>query len=126
MVDETVDIKGYDEMSEFEKAQVDKAVEKYRSGSDGSHVSTAQIEEYMSKLDTGKLRIMNEKVDQYKSSKSEIANNERFRRVMEMNKCGLPINENKQSEETKALKEEVSQLRQEVKDLMSIIKEKLC
>ena len=126
----------YEKMSDTEKAQVDMMVEEYKRGalnSDYTGITHNDVDDFINKrLDLEHLHAINEKLIESDKSANVVANQMRYQLFEERWKKGfytdgVPQNVpgREDSEQVKALKDEVKSLKGDINELKQLLINKL-
>ncbi len=128
----------YEQMSEYEKAQVDQLVESYRRGvlnTDYTGITHSDLDRFINtRLNLDEMHRINEKLINDDASKNAEANAMRYRLFEDRWKKGFYGNDKRtvpgredmnDTEEVKQLKDEVRSLKGDINELKELLKEKL-
>ena len=125
----------YEQMSDYEKRQVDMLVEQYKNGSlntDYSGISHNDVDRFINtRLDLEHLSKINDKIIESEKSKNEEANVMRYQLFEDRWKKGFYGNDRREipgkedSSEVKQLKDEVRSLKSDINELKELLKQKL-
>ena len=133
----------YEQMSDYEKRQVDMIVEQYKNGElnlDYGGITHNDVDRFInSKLNLDEMNRINEKLMRDEASRNEDANMMRYQLFEDRWKNGfygndrrvvppsspVNVNINNDSSEVKALKDEVKSLKGDINELKELLKEKL-
>lgn len=126
MEDEKITTENQEEYSvkltKEEQAQVNEQVDHFKRNValDGD-----KLENLLRKagVDTERVKALNERIDNYKPSKSYADNTERFRNGIENGV--IPQTHSVQNQQNDDMRQEINSLKEAVKDLTAIIKEKM-
>ena len=109
-------------LTKEEQAQVNEQVDHFKRNValDGD-----KLENLLRKagVDTERVKALNERIDNYKPSKSYADNTERFRNGIENGV--IPQTHSVQNQQNDDMRQEINSLKEAVKDLTAIIKEKM-
>ena len=133
--DKIKDYVPYEQMSDYEKRQVDMLVEQYKNGSlnsDYSGISHNDVDRFINtRLNLEEMHRINEKIIDGEKSKNYEANEMRYQLFEARWKKGFYGNNNQtvpgkeDSSEVKQLKDEVRSLKGDINELKELLKEKL-
>ena len=125
----------YEQMSDYEKRQVDMLVEQYKNGSlnsDYTGITHNDVDRFINtRLDLEHLAKINDKIIEGEKSKNEEANQMRYQLFKDRWKNGFYGNDRREipgkedSSEVKQLKDEVRSLKGDINELKELLKEKL-
>ena len=125
----------YEQMSEYEKAQVDQLVESYRRGTlntDYTGITHSDLDRFINtRLNLDEMHRINEKLINDDASKNAEVNAMRYQLFEDRWKNGFYGNDRRMvpskedSEEVKELKDEVRSLKGDINELKELLKEKL-
>ena len=125
----------YEQMSEYEKAQVDQLVESYRRGTlntDYTGITHSDLDRFINtRLNLDEMHRINEKLINDDASKNAEVNAMRYQLFEDRWKKGFYGNDRRMvpskedSEEVKELKDEVRSLKGDINELKELLKEKL-
>ena len=125
----------YEQMSDYEKQQVDMLVEQYKNGSlnnDYSGISHNDVDRFINtRLNLEEMNRINNKIIEGEKSKNFEANQMRYQLFEDRWKNGFYGNDNRtlpskeDSSEVKQLKDEVKSLKGDINELKELLKEKL-
>ena len=125
----------YEQMSDYEKRQVDMLVEQYKSGelnSDYSGISHNDVDRFINtRLNLEEMHRINEKIIEDEKSKNYEANEMRYQLFEDRWKNGFYGNDRRtvpgreDSSEVKQLKDEVRSLKGDINELKELLKQKL-
>ena len=125
----------YEQMSEYEKRQVDMLVEQYKNGSlnsDYSGISHNDVDRFINtRLNLEEMNRINDKIIESEKSKNFEANEMRYHLFEDRWKNGFYGNDRREipgkdeSSEVKQLKDEVRSLKGDINELKELLKEKL-
>lgn len=126
------DYKTYDQMSDYEKAQVDMIVEDYKKGrlnTDYTGINNNDVDRFINeRLDLEHLDKINKKLMESEKSANAVANQMRYQLFEDRWKNGFYTNgkhmtvPKKEDEgEVKALKDEVKSLKTDIKELKELL-----
>lgn len=125
----------YEQMSEYEKRQVDMLVEQYKNGSlnsDYSGISHNDVDRFINtRLNLEEMNRINDKIIESEKSKNFEANEMRYQLFEDRWKKGFYGNDRREipgkdeSSEVKQLKDEVRSLKGDINELKELLKQKL-
>lgn len=125
----------YEQMSDYEKRQVDMIVEQYKNGSlnsDYSGISHNDVDRFINtRLNLEEMNRINDKIIEGEKSKNFEANQMRYQLFEDRWKNGFYGNDRREipgkedSSEVKQLKDEVRSLKGDINELKELLKEKL-
>ena len=125
----------YEQMSEYEKRQVDMLVEQYKNGSlnsDYSGISHNDVDRFINtRLNLEEMNRINDKIIEGEKSKNFEANEMRYQLFEDRWKKGFYGNDRREipgkdeSSEVKQLKDEVRSLKGDINELKELLKQKL-
>ena len=125
----------YEQMSDYEKRQVDMLVEQYKNGSlntDYSGISHNDVDRFINtRLNLEEMNRINNKIIEGEKSKNEEANAMRYQLFEDRwkkgfygnDRCEIPGKD--ESSEVKQLKDEVRSLKGDINELKELLKQKL-
>ena len=133
--DKLKDYVPYEQMSDYEKRQVDLLVEQYKNGAlnnDYTGITINDVDHYINtKLNLEEMHRINEKIIEGEKAKNYEANEMRYRLFEDRWKNGFYGNDRREipskedSSEVKQLKDEVKSLKGDINELKELLKEKL-
>ena len=133
--DKLKDYVPYEQMSDYEKRQVDMLVEQYKNGSlnsDYGGISHNDVDRFINtRLNLEEMHRINEKIIEGEKSKNYEANEMRYQLFEDRWKNGFYENDRREipskedSSEVKQLKDEVKSLKGDINELKELLKEKL-
>lgn len=125
----------YEQMSDYEKRQVDMLVEQYKNGSlnsDYSGISHNDVDRFINtRLNLEEMNRINDKIIEGEKSKNFEANEMRYQLFEDRWKKGFYGNDRREipgkdeSSEVKQLKDEVRSLKGDINELKELLKQKL-
>ena len=125
----------YEQMSDYEKQQVDMLVEQYKNGSlnnDYSGISHNDVDRFINtRLNLEEMNRINNKIIEGEKSKNFEANQMRYQLFEDRWKNGFYGNDRREipgkedSSEVKQLKDEVRSLKGDINELKELLKQKL-
>lgn len=125
----------YEQMSDYEKRQVDMLVEQYKSGelnSDYSGITHNDVDRFINtRLNLEEMHRINDKIIEGEKSKNFEANQMRYQLFEDRWKNGFYGNDRRampdkeDSSEVKQLKDEVRSLKGDINELKELLKQKL-
>jgi hypothetical protein len=125
----------YEQMSDYEKRQVDMLVEQYKNGSlntDYSGISHNDVDRFINtRLNLEEMHRINDKIIEGEKSKNFEANEMRYQLFEDRWKKGFYGNDRREipgkdeSSEVKQLKDEVRSLKGDINELKELLKQKL-
>jgi hypothetical protein len=133
--DKLKDYVPYEQMSDYEKRQVDMLVEQYKNGSlnsDYSGISHNDVDRFINtRLNLEEMNRINDKIIEGEKSKNFEANEMRYQLFEDRWKKGFYGNDRREipgkdeSSEVKQLKDEVRSLKGDINELKELLKQKL-
>lgn len=125
----------YEQMSDYEKRQVDMLVEQYKNGSlnsDYSGITHNDVDRFINtRLNLEEMNRINDKIIEGEKSKNFEANQMRYQLFEDRWKNGFYGNDRREipgkedSSEVKQLKDEVRSLKGDINELKELLKQKL-